>query len=180
MPQLRAIYHSIRLSERIPIRVSPTLADAHLASYHSFQSTGCYRHATASRHIPLDSSRRADSDELLPFLIRPLAGNLTSPVNQASPALLLFSFFNSSLYILLLFLLRYMCLRVVSIAYNSLFLYTSALQALTYIPVCLPTLKPYCVSRIFTQSSEDYQTPSQELHLSVRCRYGGVLWYYLP
>ena len=73
-----------------------------------------------------------------------------------------------------------MCLSVVSIAYNSLFLYASALQALTCIPVCLRTLKAYCVPPIFTQSLEDYQIPSQELHLSVRCRCGGVQWYYLP
>ena len=73
MPPLRAIYHSIRLSERIPMRVSPTLADACLVSYHSFQSTDSYRHATASSHIPFDSSQRADSNGALPDPMRPLA-----------------------------------------------------------------------------------------------------------
>ena len=100
MTPLRALYHSIRLSERIPMLVSPTLADTCLASYHYFQSTDSYRHATASSHIPFDSSRRVDSNELLPDLIRLLAGNLASGVNQASPDLFLFSFFNTSLYIL--------------------------------------------------------------------------------
>ena len=66
MLPLRAIHHSNRLSERIPMRVSPTLADACLASYHSFHSTGSYKHATDSSHIPFDSSQRADSNEGLP------------------------------------------------------------------------------------------------------------------
>ena len=66
MPPLRALYHSIRLSERIPMRVSLTLADTCLASYHSFQSSDSYRHATASSHIPFNSSQRADSNEGLP------------------------------------------------------------------------------------------------------------------
>ena len=203
MPPLRAIYHSILLSERIPMRVSPTLADFCLASYHSFQSTDSYRHATASSHIPLDSPRLADPNELPPDSIRPLAielssslrmsslrswlpegyrhapasspipfdlsrqvdsnelppdsilllaGNLASRVNQASHDLFLFSFFNTSLYILWPFSLQYIpvCLRVVSIAYNSLFLYASALQPLTCIPVFLRTLKSYCIPAIFT------------------------------
>ena len=74
---LRAIHHSNRLSERIPMRVSPTPADACLASYHSFHSSDSYRHATASSHIPFDSSRRADSNELPPDPIRPLAIELS-------------------------------------------------------------------------------------------------------
>ena len=72
-----------------------------------------------------------------------------------------------------------MCLRVVSIAYNSLFLYASPLQPLTCIPVCLRTLKSYCVPVIVTQSSEDFPITSQELHLTVRCRCCGVRWYNL-
>ena len=61
-----------------------------------------------------------------------------------------------------------MCLRVVlSIAYNSLSLYAFPLQPLTYIPVCLRTLKSYCVPLIFTQSSEDFPITSQELHPTV-------------
>ena len=66
MLPLRAIHHSNRLSERIPMRVFPTLADACLASYHTFHSTDSYKHATASSHIPFDSSQRADSNEGLP------------------------------------------------------------------------------------------------------------------
>ena len=66
MLPLRAIHHSNRPSERIPMRVSLTLADACLASYHSFHSTDSYKHATASSHIPFDSSERVDSNESLP------------------------------------------------------------------------------------------------------------------
>ena len=73
MLPLRAIYHSIRLSERIPMRVSPTLADASLTSYHSFKPTDSHRHATGSSYIPFDSSQRADSNGVLPDSIRPLA-----------------------------------------------------------------------------------------------------------
>ena len=77
MLPLRALHHSNRLSERIPIRVFLTLADVCLASYHSFQSTDSYRHATATSHIPFNSSRQADSNELSPDLIRPLILELT-------------------------------------------------------------------------------------------------------
>ena len=77
MLPLRAIHHSNRLSERIPMRVSLTLADACLASYHSFHSSDSYRHATASSHIPFDSSLRADSNGLPPVPIRPLAIELS-------------------------------------------------------------------------------------------------------
>ena len=73
MLPLRAIYHSIRLSERIPMRVSPTLADASLVSYHSFKPTDSHRHATGSSYIPFDSSQRADSHGVLPDSIRLLA-----------------------------------------------------------------------------------------------------------
>ena len=70
MLPLRAIYHSISLSERIPMRVSPTLADASLESYHSFHSSDSHRHATGSSYIPFDSSQRADSNGVLPDSIR--------------------------------------------------------------------------------------------------------------
>ena len=70
MPPLRALYHLICLSERIPMRVSPTLADTSLASYHSFKPTDSHRHATASSYIPFDSSQRADSNGVLPDSIR--------------------------------------------------------------------------------------------------------------
>ena len=59
---LRVIHYSNRLSERILMRVSPTLADALLASYPSFMSTDSHRHATGSSNIPFDSSQQADSN----------------------------------------------------------------------------------------------------------------------
>ena len=83
MLPLRAIHHSNRLSELIPMRVSPTLADASLASYHSFHSSDSYMHATASSHIPFDSSRRADSNELPPDPIRLLAIELSSSLRMS-------------------------------------------------------------------------------------------------
>ena len=66
MPPLRALYHSIRLSERIPMKASPTLADACPASYPSFQSTDHYRHATGTSPTPFDSSQRAHCNEGFP------------------------------------------------------------------------------------------------------------------
>ena len=70
MLPLRAICHLIRLSERIPMRVSPTLAEASLASYHSLKPTDSHRHATGSSYIPFDSSQRADSNGVLSDSIR--------------------------------------------------------------------------------------------------------------
>ena len=72
MLPLQAIHHSNRLSERIPIRVSPTLADAILVSYPSFKSTDSHTHPTGSSYIPFDSSQRADSNGVLPDSIRQL------------------------------------------------------------------------------------------------------------
>ena len=69
---LQAIHYSNRFSEQIPMRVSPTLAEAFLVSYPSFRSTDSHRHATGSSYIPFDSSRRVDSNGVLPDLIRPL------------------------------------------------------------------------------------------------------------
>ena len=66
MPPGRALYHSIRLSERIPIKASPTLADACPASYPPFESTDSYRHAIRTSLTPFDSAQRADSNELPP------------------------------------------------------------------------------------------------------------------
>ena len=54
MPPFRAIHHSIPLSERIPMRVSPTLADTCLPSYPYFKSTDSYRQATSSSDRPFD------------------------------------------------------------------------------------------------------------------------------
>ena len=84
MLPLRAIHHSNRLSEGNPMTVSSTLADICLASYHSLQSTDSYRHATSSRHIPFDSSRRAGSNELPPDSIRPLVLELVSFLTLAT------------------------------------------------------------------------------------------------
>ena len=66
MLPLRVIYHSIRLSERIPMRASPTLADTCVVCYPSFSFTDSYRHATAASLIPFKLSQRADSNEGLP------------------------------------------------------------------------------------------------------------------
>ena len=55
------------------MRVSLTLADACLASYHSFKPTDSHRNATGSSNITFDSSQQADSNGVLPDSIRPLA-----------------------------------------------------------------------------------------------------------
>ena len=73
MLPLQAIYHSNCLSERIPIRVSLTLADACLASYHSFKATDSHRHATCSSCMPFGLSQQADSNCVLPDSICLLA-----------------------------------------------------------------------------------------------------------
>ena len=48
-----------------------TLADAWLVRYPSFSSIESYSYATATSHIPIDSSRPADSNENLADSIRP-------------------------------------------------------------------------------------------------------------
>ena len=62
-PQPRALYHSIRLVRRFLMRPWRTLADAWLVRYPSFSSTESYSYATATGHIPFDSSRPPDSYE---------------------------------------------------------------------------------------------------------------------
>ena len=69
-PELGAMYHSIRLVRRILMRPLRTLADAWLVRYPSFSSTESYSYATAMGHIPIDSSRPADSNETLVDWIR--------------------------------------------------------------------------------------------------------------
>ena len=59
------------------MRVSPTLADTSLASYHSFKPSDSHRHATASSYIPFDSSQREDSNGVLPDSIRLLNVEIT-------------------------------------------------------------------------------------------------------
>ena len=66
MPPGRALYHSFHLSERIPMRASPTLTDAYLVSYPSMKSTDSYRCATRTSHIPFNSSQQADSSRPIP------------------------------------------------------------------------------------------------------------------
>jgi len=78
MRTLRTLYHSIPLDRRIPTHPVPTLSDRWLKCYpnlcnwvpwartFTLLATGCYRHADASRPIPFDSPRRADSNETLP------------------------------------------------------------------------------------------------------------------
>ena len=70
MLPLRAIYHSNRLSECIPMRASLTLAKACLVSHPSFKST---HSSTTVSHILFDLSQQVDSHEVLLNLIRPLA-----------------------------------------------------------------------------------------------------------
>jgi len=78
MPTLRNLHHSIPLGRRIPTNPVPMLSDRWLKSYppictsvprvSTFKlfATECYRHADASRPIPFNSPRRADSNETLP------------------------------------------------------------------------------------------------------------------
>ena len=75
---LRNLYHLILLDCGIPKHTVPMLSDywlngyAYLCTYvprvsiFKLLATGCYSHADASRPIPFDSSRRADSNETLP------------------------------------------------------------------------------------------------------------------
>ena len=62
-PQPRALYHSIRLVRRILMRPLRTLADPWLVRYPSYSTTESYSYATATSHIPFDSSRPPDSNE---------------------------------------------------------------------------------------------------------------------
>jgi len=78
MGTLRDLYHSIPLPERIPTHSVPTLSDHWLKGYPFFctialwtsafkmLTTGCLRHADASKPIPFDSPRLANSNESLP------------------------------------------------------------------------------------------------------------------
>ena len=85
MPPLQALYHSISQGERIPMRASPTLADSCPVSYLSFESTDSHRHATFSSHIPFESSRRPDSNGVLPDSIPGLAVEVSSFVRMLFP-----------------------------------------------------------------------------------------------
>ena len=88
MPPPRALYHSIRLARGIQMLCFPTQSDHWLWSYHLLCTfvhragtfrlflAECYKHATASSHIPLNSSRRTESNELSPGSGAPLAGEL--------------------------------------------------------------------------------------------------------
>ena len=78
MRTLRNLHHYIPLDRRIPTHPVAMLSDCWLKSYLYFctlvpqastfklLATGYYRHADASRPIPFDSPRRADSKETLP------------------------------------------------------------------------------------------------------------------
>jgi len=78
MRTLQNLYYSIPLDRRIPMHPVPMLSDSWLncykylctcvprASTYKLLATGCYSHADASRPIPFDSPRRADSNETLP------------------------------------------------------------------------------------------------------------------
>jgi len=98
MRTLRNLYHSIPLDQQIPMHTVPMLSNHWLNGYAYFctlvssastfklLATGCYRHADASGPIPLDSPRRADSNETLPDSgrhlpaeVSPFLSLLTSP-----------------------------------------------------------------------------------------------------
>jgi len=89
MPPLRALYHSIRLARRIQMVRFLSRSDHWLWSYHRvctfvhragtyrLVNAECYKHATASSLIPLNPSRRAESNELSPDPGGPLAEELS-------------------------------------------------------------------------------------------------------
>ena len=81
-PQPRALYHSIRLVRRILMRPLRTLVDAWLVRYPSFSSTESYSYATATSHIPIDSSHPVDSNVTLADSIRPLVVELPKPLES--------------------------------------------------------------------------------------------------
>jgi len=88
MPPLRALYHSIRLVRRIQMVSLPTRSDRWLWSYllvctlvpracnFRLFAAECYKHATGSSLIQLNSSRQAESNKLSPGSGGPLAGEL--------------------------------------------------------------------------------------------------------
>ena len=97
MPPPRALYHSIRLVRRIRMVHVTTRSDRwwwsyllvctfdHRASTYRLFAAECYKHATPASRIPLNSSCRAQSNELSPGTGIPLAGEL-------SPSLTLLTF----------------------------------------------------------------------------------------
>ena len=78
MQALQNLYHTIHLARRIPTQPVPTLSDRRFMTYvylctlvpragtFKLLATECYRHADASKPIPFDSPRRADSRDALP------------------------------------------------------------------------------------------------------------------
>ena len=89
MPPPRALYHSIRLVRRIQMVHFPTRSDRWWWSYLlvctfvpwasacRLFAAECYKHATALSLIPLNSSRRAESNRLAPGSGGCLAGELS-------------------------------------------------------------------------------------------------------
>jgi len=96
MRTLRDLYHSIPLDRRIPTHPVPTMSDRWLKCYPNLftcvprestfklLATGCYRHADASRPIPFDSPRRADSNAPCPDDVRPLVEMLSKVLYLSS------------------------------------------------------------------------------------------------
>ena len=86
---LQAIHHLIRLVWRIQMVHFPTQSERWLWSYHllctfvlraspyRLFAAECYKHATTSSLTSLNSSRRAESNELSPRSGAPLAGELS-------------------------------------------------------------------------------------------------------
>jgi len=78
MRTLRNLYYSIHLAKRIPTHPDPMLSDQRCMSYpylcalvpgagtFKLLATKCYRHVDASKPIPFNSPRRADSNDALP------------------------------------------------------------------------------------------------------------------
>ena len=82
MPPGRALYYSVHISERIPRRASPTLADTYLVSYPSSKSPESYRCTTRTSLIPFDSPLRAHSSGPIPDSSGPLPVELPQFVKR--------------------------------------------------------------------------------------------------
>ena len=89
MPPPRALYHSIGLIRRIQMVRFPTRSDRWwwsyllvctffpLAGIYRLFDVGCYMNVIASSFIPLNFSRRAESNELSPRSVTPQAGEIS-------------------------------------------------------------------------------------------------------
>ena len=102
MPPPRALYHSIRLVRRIQMVSFPTRSDRWLWGYHllctfvfragtfRFIPAECYKQATASSFIPLNSPRRAESNKLSPNPGGRLAKELSFSLTFSFPGIMMY------------------------------------------------------------------------------------------